>query len=133
MENNLQLVGYRINKFDFKFHDKYKQTTQFKILPKIECRAGRNEKTLFVNLSVRINEDISSPVPFNIDVEMFGTFNILKEIDQNELAKEAMECLYPFLRASVASITANCNIPGYVLPMLQAQNAPSPNTNPNVN
>ena len=73
MENNLQLVGYRINKFDFKFHDKYKQTTQFKILPKIECRAGRNEKTLFVNLSVRINEDISSPVPFNIDVEMFGT------------------------------------------------------------
>ena len=45
-----------------------------------------------------------------------------EEADQNVFASEAMDCLYPFLRASVASITANCYIIPYVLPIINYGN-----------
>ena len=122
MEKHIQLVTYRINQLDFKFNEGIKPGTQFRINPKIECKVGRKDKTLFVNLSVRVNEDISSPVPFNLSASMFATFNVKQEADQNVFAQEAMESLYPFLRASVAAITANCNIPAYVLPVINQEN-----------
>ena len=79
---------------------------------------GRNDKTLFVNLSARVNEDISSPVPFDLNVAMFGTFTVVSEEEQKVFIAEAIETLYPYLRASVSAITANCNIPAYVMPVI---------------
>ena len=122
MEKHIQLASYRINQIDFKFLDNIKPGTKLNILPKIECKVGRNGNNLLVNLSVRINEDISSPVPFNLSVVMFATFTVKEEADQNVFASEAMDCLYPFLRASVASITANCYIIPYVLPVINYGN-----------
>ena len=121
MEKNIQLTSYRIDQIDFKFNSLVKPGTQFKINPKIECKVGRKDKVLLVNLSARVNEDISSPVPFNLNVAMFATFTIKNEASQNVYASEAMEVAYPFLRAAIASITANCNIPAYVLPFIGGQ------------
>ena len=118
MEKHIQLLFYRINNLEFKFNGNVKEGMKFNIVPKIECKAGRNGKSLLVNLSARINEDISSPVPFNLSVEMFANFTVKEEAEQSVFAAEAMETLYPFLRASVASITANCNIIPYVLPVI---------------
>ena len=119
MEKNIRLVSYRINKLGFNFHEGIKPGTKFQIKPKIECKMGRKDKTLFVNLSVRINEDISSPVPFDIDAAMFAVFNVEVEQDQKVFIADAMDCLYPFMRAAIAGITANCNIPAYVLPVIE--------------
>ena len=119
MERNIQLLTYRVNQLDFKFNEGIKPGTKFNINPKIECKVGRKDKTLFVNLSVKINDDISSPVPFNIFASLFATFVVKNEADQNVFATETMEVLYPFLRGAVASITANCNIPAYVLPFIE--------------
>ena len=119
MERNIQLLTYRVNQLEFKFNEGIKPGTKFNINPKIECKVGRKDKTLFVNLSVKINDDISSPVPFNILASLFATFVVKNEVEQNVFATEAMEVLYPFLRASVAAITANCNIPAYVLPPIE--------------
>ena len=119
MERNIQLLTYRVNQLEFKFNEGIKPGTKFNINPKIECKVGRKDKTLFVNLSVKINDDISSPVPFNIFASIFATFVVKNEAEQNVFATEAMEVLYPFLRASVAAITANCNIPSYVLPLIE--------------
>ena len=124
MEKNIQLTSYKINQFDFKFNEGIKPGTQFNINPKIECRVGKKDKTLLVNLSAKVNEDLSFPVPFNLYASMFATFIIKNEIDQSLYAHEAMEVLYPFLRAAVASITANCNIPAYVLPLITQTNMP---------
>ncbi|MBO4323540.1 MAG: protein-export chaperone SecB [Clostridia bacterium] len=120
MEKNIKLVSYRINKLGFTFHDSIKPGAKFQIKPKIECKLGRKDNTLFVNLSVRINEDISSPVPFDLDASLFAVFNTVNEKDQNEYVAEAMDCLYPIMRAAIASITASCNIPAYVLPFIDS-------------
>lgn len=123
MEKNIKLLSYRINKLGYSFHEGIKPGTKFEIKPKIECKLGRNDKTLFVNLSARINEDISSPVPFDLDAAMFAVFAVVNERDQKEYVAEALDCLYPFLRSAVACITASCNIPTYVLPMISAPTA----------
>ena len=122
MERNIQLLTYRVNQLEFKFNEGIKPGTKFNINPKIECKVGRKDKTLFVNLSVKINDDISSPVPFNIFASIFATFVVKNEVEQNVFATESMEVLYPFLRAAVASITASCNIPSYVLPLIEPSN-----------
>ena len=111
MEKHIKLLTFRINEIEFKFNGAIKPGTAFKIMPKIENKLGVNDKNLFVNLSVRVNEDISSPVPFNLNVVMFGHFTIENPADQATYVKESIETLYPFLRAAVTSITANCNIP----------------------
>lgn len=120
MEKNIRLLSYRINKLSFSFHEGIKAGTKFQIKPKIECKMGRKDNTLFVNLSVRINEDISSPVPFDLDAALFGVFSVAAEQEQKVFIAEAMDCLYPILRAAVAGITANCNIPAYVLPFIDS-------------
>lgn len=120
MEKHVALITYRINNVEFKFKEGIQPGTKFRINPKIECKMGRNQNTLFVNLSVRINEDISSPVPFNLNVVMFGHFVAEKEAEQRVYAEEAIDILYPFLRAAVSSFTANCNIPPYVLPIINS-------------
>lgn len=122
MEKNIQLASYRINQFEFKFNEGVKPGTKFNINPKIECKVGRKDKTLFVNLSAKVNDDLSSPVPFNLYAAMFATFVVKNEIEQSAYANEAMEVLYPFLRAAIAGVTANFNIPAYVLPYINQNN-----------
>ena len=123
MDKHIKLVTFRVNEIEFKFNGATKPDTQFRITPKIESKLGQNGKNLFVNLSVRVNEDISSPVPFDLTVNAFGTFNVLKDATEAELASETMDTLYPFVRAAVASMTANCNIPPYILPIINSDNA----------
>ena len=120
MENHIKLVAFKINEIEYKFNEGIKPGTKFQIKPKIECKMGRKDNTLFVNLSARVNEDISAPVPFNLNVAMFGPFVVEKEDEQKVFIAEAVEVLYPYLRAAVSAITVNCNIPAYVLPVINA-------------
>ena len=120
MDRHIKLVTFRVNEIEFKFNGAIKPDTQFRITPKIESKLGQNGNNLFVNLSVRVNEDISSPVPFNLNVVMFGHFVAEKEAEQSDYAEEAIDILYPFLRAAVTSFTANCNIPPYILPIINS-------------
>lgn len=133
MENHIKLVTFRVNQIEFKFNEGIQPGTKFQIKPKIECKMGRNDKTLFVNLSVRVNEDISSPVPFNLSAAMFGTFVVESEAEQKVFISEAMETLYPYLRAAVSAITANCNIPAYILPVINPGAVDGAETTPDEN
>ncbi len=117
----LSLVYYRVNKLEFSFNEGVKPNSSFQIKPKIECKIAKKEDMLFVNLTLKINEDISGPVPFNLKVLLAGTYKTadgssLDLVDQKTQINEAFSILYPYLRSIVSSITLNCNIPAYILP-----------------
>ncbi len=120
--SNISLVYYRVSEMEFKFNEAVKGNISFQIKPKIECKMAKKEDNLFVNLSLKINEDISSPVPFDLKVVLSGTFKIknpdavLDEAGKKTQLNEAFSTLYPYLRATVSGITLNCNIPAYILP-----------------
>ncbi len=122
MAKDVSLMGFKVNKIEFSTIEGIKNGTQFKIVPKIECKVGRKENMLIASLSARVNEDISSPVPFNLSVSILANFKVINELEQSELVKEVMDELYPHLRAAITGITANAYIPPYVLPPL-SQNA----------
>lgn len=117
----LSLVYYRVNELQFSFNEGVKPNSSFQIKPKIECKIAKKENMLFVNLTLKINEDISGPVPFDLKVLLAGTYKTadgssLDAIDQKTQINEAFSILYPYLRSIVSSITLNCNIPAYILP-----------------
>lgn len=119
----LSLVYYRVNELEFKFNESVKPNTSFQIKPKIECKVAKKDELLFVNLTLKINEDISSPVPFNLRILLAGTFKAqdggaLESADQKAQVNEAFAILYPYLRAAVSSVTVNLNIPAYILPTI---------------
>ncbi|MDY4187344.1 MAG: protein-export chaperone SecB [Candidatus Borkfalkiaceae bacterium] len=121
MNKCLSLVYFRVNEIEFKFNESIQPNSQFQIKPKIECKIAKKEDNVFVNLVLKINEDISSPVPFDLKVALAGTFKIKEgfvwdENDQKAVLSEAFVVLYPYLRAAVSQITLNCNIPAYILP-----------------
>lgn len=123
---NISLVYYRVNELDFKFNEAVKGNISFQIKPKIECKVGRKDENLFVGLTLKINEDISSPVPFDLKVVLAGTFKIKDGAPNDELAqkayvKEAFTILYPYLRSIVSSVTLQCNIPAYILPTVMPE------------
>ena len=122
--SNISLVYYRVNELEFKFNEAIKGNISFQIKPKIECKVAKKDDNLFVNLTLKINEDISSPVPFDLKVVLAGTFKvkdasvILDESEQKAQIHEAFSVLYPYLRSTVSGITLNCNIPAYIMPTI---------------
>lgn len=121
--NELSLVYFRVNELEFKFNENTKPNTQFQIKPKIECKIAKKDNNLFANLTLKINDDISSPVPFELKVTLGGTFSApadFKFDDENRKAvlSEAFSVLYPYLRAIVSQVTLNCNVPAYILPSI---------------
>ena len=120
--HSISLVYYRVNELEFKFNEAVKGNISFQIKPKNECKVAKKDDNLFVNLALKINEDISSPVPFNLKVVLAGTFKlkdptvVLDEAGQKAQIHEAFSVLYPYLRSTVSGITMNCNIPPYILP-----------------
>ena len=123
---NISLAYYRVNELEFKFNEAISGNVSFQIKPKIECKAAKKDDNLFVNLTLKINEDISSPVPFNLKVSLAGTFKIkdptiVDESVQKAQVNEAFNILYPYLRSTVSSITLQCNIPAYVLPTVMPE------------
>ena len=124
--STLSLLYYRVSEIEFKFNENQKPNTAFQIKPKIECKAAKKDDNLFVNLTLKINEDISSPVPFNLKVALAGTFKIkdptiVDESAQKAQVNEAFNILYPYLRSTVSAITLQCNIPAYVLPTVMPE------------
>ena len=107
--NDLSLIYFRVNELEFKFNESIKPNTQFQIKPKIECKIAKKDENVFVNLIVKINEDISSPVPFDLKVALAGTFKVkenfvLAENNQKAVLAEAFSILYPYLRAIVSQV-----------------------------
>lgn len=123
--SDISLIYYRVNELEFKFNEEVNTNISFQIKPKIECKATKKNDNLFVNLVLKINEDISSPVPFNLKVRLTGTFKVPagpvpSEAGQRAQIQETFSVLYPYLRAIVSEITLACNIPAYILPSVTA-------------
>lgn len=117
----LNLVFYRVNEMQFIFDERVKPNTAFKINPKIECKLAKNANGLTVDMILKINEDISSPVPFNLKVRLTGGFSGDVSGNEKDLMNEAFSILFPYMRAVVSTLTVNCNVPAYVLPAISRE------------
>ena len=120
---NLQLLRYSVNEMAFKLNEVYdfskKQSVKLnqsftRSITKID------HDVCDVSLTFTISDTEDTPMPFTMRVKITGTFQ-LKEWEKEDnidfIKTNAVAIMYPFLRALVATITSNANIPSYILPV----------------
>ncbi len=116
----IKMTFYRVNKIDFKYNEQVKPDTKFQLKPRFDCKMGVNGKMLFVNLGVTVTNDQNNPTPFDLQVSLVGGFAMgdYAPEDNKIRLKACLRQLMPYLHSTVASITADCNIPAYFLPII---------------
>ena len=123
MENSeLLLLKYQVDKVEFAFNENFDFTKDESI--QLNQKFGRDFKKIdkdhckvTIGLFIEQMEDI--PMPFTLKVEVSGIFQ-LKDWENNSLdlmKTNTIAILYPFLRALVATLTSNANVPPYILPV----------------
>ncbi len=138
---NLKILNYIVNESHFKANPLPQGVTKFTIKPNIRMDIKKEARTLSLSITVTVKGSETEPVPFDLDARLTGNFAILSPAASvDELRIEASKTLYPYMRAYVATITANANIVPYSLPVIDFDNAVatatkaavgvSPQTNP---
>ena len=105
---------------------KMDKNTKFEIKPQFSRtvrRVQENEKLWFLALEVKVESTEDSPKPFDLKVRLVGMFeaeDLQDEQDKQDLVINMTEIVYPYLRATVSSLTANAFINPMILPVIPA-------------
>ncbi len=105
---------------------KMDKNTKFEIKPQFSRtvrRVQENDKLWFLALEVKVESTEDSPKPFDLKVRLVGMFeaeDLQDEQDKQDLVINMTEIVYPYLRATVSSLTANAFINPMILPVIPA-------------
>ena len=121
----LKLLGYKVTEMSFKINAEAQNEKNFQINPKIRFDIKKDPHTLIMGVTVTIDKSQPTPVPFELNLHMVGSFQAENENNIEDLRLRATSALFPYVRAVITNITTNANIPAYYLPMIdfQTQNA----------
>lgn len=121
----IRLVGYTVDKVSFILNKEFsaKEHPKIKVVPKFDRELTRiDDQTFTMSLSVSF-DDANNVIPFFMDVQISGKFLFTRWEDEKlyPIAKaNATSVLYPYLRALVTTVTANANVPPYILPIMNS-------------
>lgn len=105
---------------------KMDKNTKFEIKPQFSRtvrRVQENDKLWFLALEVKVESTEDSPKPFDLKVRLVGMFeaeDLQDKQDEQDLVINMTEIVYPYLRATVSSLTANAFINPMILPVIPA-------------
>ena len=123
-EAALQLLKYKVDKIEFNLNENYKiiQGTSIELNQNLERIISKiDENTLQVTLKYDIYNLENKQVPFTMSIIISSVFSLLNWEQENnkEIAMvNTVAILFPFMRSLIATITANANVPPYILPVL---------------
>lgn len=119
----LKFHGYNMKKVHYEIVEAKNDNHEFIIAPIFNKDILKIDEELYqINLGISISSSEDNPLPFNIEIEMVGEFEICLQ-DENEILKDtllnenAVAIMFPFLRSAVASLTTLANIPPLILPV----------------
>ncbi|MFA5449917.1 MAG: protein-export chaperone SecB [Clostridia bacterium] len=115
---NLKFMGYKVNEMSFKVNPEAKGESNFKIIPKIRLDIKQAEKNLLLAVTVTIDKHQPTPTPFELNINLLGSFVITQPAEIPALRDEAIATLFPYVRSTVSAITVTANMPAYFLPPL---------------
>ena len=120
---NLQLLKYSVNEISFVLNENYALSDQHPIsLKPVFTRTVKkiDQDNCEVSLRFIIQDSKECPAPFTMTAVVTGAFKLKdwEKKDNNDLINmNAVAIMFPFLRALIATITSNANIPAVVLPV----------------
>ena len=111
-------LTYTINRVKMQPNAKFEIKPQFS---RTIRRVQENDKLYFVSLEVKVESTEQEPKPFNLKVRLVGIFeaeDVITDEDKQVLAISTTEIVYPYLRSTVAALTANAFIAPITLPVV---------------
>ena len=123
-EAALQLLKYTVNKIEFNLNENYKiiQGTSIELNQNLERIISKiDENTLQVTLKYDIYNLENKQVPFTMSIIISSVFSLQnweQESNKEIATVNTVAILFPFMRSLIATITANANVPPYILPVL---------------
>lgn len=121
----IRLIGYTVDKVSFILNKDFDivANPKVRVMPNFDRELVKiNENTFSLSLSVSFDHP-DNVIPFYMDVQVSGKFIFTNWEDNRffNLAKNnATSVLYPYVRALVTTITANANVPPYILPVMNS-------------
>lgn len=120
-----QLLGYTVDKITFILNKEFKYASKQKlqVYPQFHREITKiDEKTLKVSLSASFDHP-KDEVPFYLDVQLTGTF-VFGNWEHEKLNRLAIShctnALFPYLRTIITTVTANANVPPYIIPIMNS-------------
>ena len=122
----LQFKDYTVEEILFKNVPVSGDKHEFELHPHFKrelTEIGENQYDL--KLAVEMISTKEHPMPFDLRISLIGHFaledesgEVSEELKNSILKNNTVAILFPFLRAIVASVTTNANIPSLVLPIM---------------
>lgn len=126
----IKFLGYKVTEMSFKINETAPNEKNFQINPKMRFDIKKDAHTLIMGVTVTIDKMQASPVPFELNLHLVGSFGVENENNIEELRIKATSILFPYVRTTITNITTNANMPAYYLPLIDfsaPMTAPRPN------
>ncbi len=121
----IRLAGYTVDKVSFILNKDFdfKANPKVKVIPNFDRELIKIDANTFsLSLSVSFDHP-DNEIPFFMDVQVSGKF-IFTNWEHEKMfpvaRNNSTSVLYPYVRALVTTITANANVPPYVLPVMNS-------------
>ena len=111
-------ISYTMNRVKLEPNQRVEIKPQFTRAVK---RVKENDKLYFLTLEVKIESKEENVTPFNLKCRLVGAFEaeeIESKEDEQVLVLSMTEIVYPYLRSTVAALTANAFVTPINLPVV---------------
>jgi preprotein translocase subunit SecB len=120
---NLSFHGYTVDKIYFEENKEFQsvQKGAVEITPVFHRTVTHNSNDdYFVTLALRVlPKEKESNIPIFIEVQLTGKFTVSNG-DEEQINRNSVAILFPFLRSLVATITVNANVTPLIIPIINA-------------
>lgn len=118
----IKLVGYSVDKMSFILNKSFKVEPNHKIQVKPNFNreiTKRDDHSFILTLSISF-DDYMEDIPFYLDIQISGIFDVKNWETEPALTVSKLNgtaILFPYLRSLITTVTANANVPPYILPI----------------
>ena len=122
-KSDLLLLKYQVDKIQYSLNETFdfRATKSVKLSQDFSRRIERiDDNHCKVSLIFSVCNEEGKPAPFELEVQVSGIFKLDNWEQKGNVIfinTNAVAILYPFIRSLVATITANANVPTFVLPV----------------
>ena len=122
-KSDLLLLKYQVDKIQYSLNETFdfRATKSVKLSQDFSRRIERiDDNHCKVSLIFSVSNEKGKPAPFELEVQVSGIFKLDNWEQKGNVIfinTNAVAILYPFIRSLVATITANANVPTFVLPV----------------
>jgi len=118
----LSFKRYLVNSIDFKYNPEYTGAKANMDIDFGHSIAVRNNEAQVSVKCVLFRKAKKEEKPFHLEVQMTGIFQFQTELEgeelKNILKQQAINILFPYLRALISNITVNAGLPPVILPLI---------------